>query len=391
MLCALVGVVAFIALAERLADGRVDFFTPRNLTLLSIELAVTTVLALGMLVVILPGHIDLGAGSGVGLFGGLAAMLVMRPDQLAHQLLGKTIAEALGIGSGHGLPAGLAMLLTTLVAVAVYTGLGMLIARQRIPAFIITLGGLLAFKGLHWRAIANSTVPVTPGGTANLYSELTTFYLPSWLGWTLVTFVIASLVVSEARARTRALARGRAFDGEAAVLRVLVVAQLLALWCLYGDLYRGLPLAAVVLVVVAAGMQLLTAHTPFGRYLYAIGSNEEAARMSGIRVERTVVGAYALMGMLVAATGFLQTAYAGASTTTIGQLMELDAVAACVIGGASLRGGRGTVVGVLFGSLIIVVLLNGMTLLAVTPENKYLIRGIVLACAVWLDVRLSRT
>jgi D-xylose transport system permease protein len=108
---------------------------------------------------------------------------------------------------------------------------------------------------------------------------------------------------------------------------------------------------------------------------YAIGGNEEAATVSGVPVRKTVIGAYALMGFVVAITGFMQTAYSGASTTTVGALMELDAVAACVIGGTSLRGGRGTVAGVLFGALIMASLINGMTLMAVSPEVKYIARG----------------
>jgi D-xylose transport system permease protein len=124
--------------------------------------------------------------------------------------------------------------------------------------------------------------------------------------------------------------------------------------------------------------------------LYAIGGNEEAAVLSGVPVDRVVVAAFGLMGAAVAVTGFLQTAYAGASTTTVGDLMELDAIAACVIGGTSLKGGRGTAFGVISGALIMATLLNGMTLLAVAPELKFIVRGGVLALAVWLDVRLSR-
>ena len=101
-------------------------------------------------------------------------------------------------------------------------------------------------------------------------------------------------------------------------------------------------------------------------------------------------GAFACMGAVVALTGFLQTAYAGASTTTVGDLMELDAIAACVVGGTSLRGGRGSVLGVLFGALLMASLMNGMTLLAVSPELKFIVRGAVLAVAVWMDVRLNR-
>ena len=104
-----------------------------------------------------------------------------------------------------------------------------------------------------------------------------------------------------------------------------------------------------------------------------------------------MIGAFAIMGGIVALTGFMQTAYSGASTTTVGSLMELDAIAACVIGGTSLRGGRGTVLGVLFGALIMASLLNGMTLMAVSPEIKFIARGVVLALAVWMDVRLGRS
>jgi D-xylose transport system permease protein len=154
--------------------------------------------------------------------------------------------------------------------------------------------------------------------------------------------------------------------------------------------YRGVPIALVILGLVAVLVHQLVTNTPFGRYLYAIGGNEEAAAVSGVPVRNTIIGAYAIMGGIVALTGFMQTAYSGASTSTVGSLMELDAVAACVIGGTSLRGGRGTVLGVLFGALIMASLLNGMTLMAVSPEAKYIARGIVLALAVWLDLRLGK-
>lgn len=154
--------------------------------------------------------------------------------------------------------------------------------------------------------------------------------------------------------------------------------------------FRGIPLSVVILGVVALLVYVVTQHTPFGRYLYAIGDNEEAAALSGIPIQKVVIGTYALLGGVVALTGFMQTAYAGASTTTVGDLMELDAIAACVIGGTSLKGGRGTVMGVLFGALIMTSLLNGMTLLAVAPEMKYMARGVVLILAVWMDVAVAK-
>ena len=175
-----------------------------------------------------------------------------------------------------------------------------------------------------------------------------------------------------------------------AFLKLFVTAQGLLLFVLTVNQFRGIPLPVVILGVVALMIQIITRHTPFGRHLYAIGGNEEAAFVSGVPVQRTVIGAFTLLGGIVAITGLMQTAYAGATTTTVGDSMELDAIAACVIGGTSLRGGRGTVLGVIFGALIMASLLNGMTLLAVAPEMKFIVRGVVLTLAVWMDVKLAK-
>jgi D-xylose transport system permease protein len=363
MLVALVAIWAFFAWQEPV------FLSARNLSLLSVELAVTAVLALGMLVVLLPGQIDLSAGSGVGLAGAVAAVLVF----------------------WHDVPAPVALLVATLGAVLVWSAMGALIAIERIPAFIMTLGGLLVFRGLHWLVIRNQTVPVVEGGSENVYSLLTTYYLPPAAGYVLAGLAVAAIVASALRARTRRLAHGfEVDDGELTFLKLIVLAQLVFLVVIVTNGYRGMPVALVILGLVAVLVHQLVTNTPFGRYLYAIGGNEEAAAVSGVPVRTTIIGAYALMGGIVALTGFMQTAYSGASTSTVGSLMELDAVAACVIGGTSLRGGRGTVLGVLFGALIMASLLNGMTLMAVSPEAKYIARGAVLALAVWLDLRLGK-
>ncbi|HWZ87908.1 MAG TPA: sugar ABC transporter permease [Polyangiaceae bacterium] len=362
MLLALGAIWAFFGLEHPV------FLSSRNLSLLLIELSITASLALGMLLVLLPGQIDLSAGSGVGLSGALAAVLVF----------------------WHGAPAPLALLCGMLACVVVWSAMGALIVRQRIPAFIITLGGLLVFKGLHWLTIKGQTVPVSEGGTTNLYSLLTTYYLPPLAGYALAACVVALLTLSVLRARARRASYGFSVpDKERTFLTLFVTAQLVLLLVIVTNQYRGLPLPALILGALALSVYVLTAHTPFGRYLYAIGSNEEAALISGVPIQRTVIIAFALMGGIVALTGFMQTAYAGASTSTVGSLMELDAVAACVIGGTSLRGGRGSVTGVLFGALIMASLLNGMTLMAVSPEIKFIARGVVLALAVWVDVKLN--
>jgi len=251
------------------------------------------------------------------------------------------------------------------------------VAYQRMPAFIVTLGGLLAFKGLHWQVIANATVPVVPGGGSNALSALTTLYLPMPWAWGVSGALFALIAAT------------RRHKNELWLLQTVVAGQLLAITLIVCGRYRGVPLAAVLLALVAAVVYTITEKTSFGRYLYAIGGNEQAARLAGIEVQRVTVVAFVLMGAITALSGFLQTSYAGSSTTTIGQLMELDAVAACVIGGASLKGGRGSAFGVLFGALIMAVLLNGMTLMAVSPEHKLIARGVILAFAVWIDLRLG--
>jgi len=360
--------IALVVIWAFFASQQPAFLSSRNLSLLMIELSVTAILALGMLLVLLPGHLDLSAGSGVGLTGGLAAVLVFNAE----------------------LPAGVGMAAAFLAGLVIWTLMGLLITKQKIPAFIITLGGLLIFKGAHWLVIKSQTVPVVEGGSTNIYSLLTTYYLPPWAGLLLAAAVSATLVASKLRARARRQKYGfEVDDNELTFLKLFLGAQVLFLGVVITNQYQGLPLAALILGVVVVVVQVICQHTTFGRYLYAIGGNEEAAIISGVPVQKIVVGAFSMMGVVVALSGLMQTAYAGASTTTVGNLMELDAIAACVIGGTSLKGGRGTVLGVVFGSLIMVSLLNGMTLMAVSPEIKMIARGTALALAVWLDVRLA--
>ncbi|MFZ4594450.1 MAG: ABC transporter permease subunit, partial [Verrucomicrobiaceae bacterium] len=187
MLIALVAVCGFFAVAAP------QFLSSRNLSLLMTELAITGTLAMGMLLIILPGHIDLSVGSGVGLLGGIASVLVSR----------------------HDLPAPLALAVGLIVGVLLWLGMGTLIVRERIPAFIITLGGLLIFKGLFWQVIQNSTVPVTQGGVTNLYSLLTTYYVPPLLGLAMAALLGLTLALAAWRSRARQRAQGFELeDGE---------------------------------------------------------------------------------------------------------------------------------------------------------------------------------
>ncbi|MFO1485051.1 MAG: hypothetical protein U1F71_16955 [Verrucomicrobiaceae bacterium] len=361
--------IALLAICAFFAVKEPAFLGARNLSMLATELSITATLAMGMLLILLPGHIDLSAGSGVGLLGGIASVLVFH----------------------HHLPAPAALGLGLVCGVLIWMAMGAFIVCERMPAFIVTLGALLIFKGLFWLVIDNATVPVAPGGQSNLYSLLTTYYLPTQFGWMLAAVLVLALIFTTISARKRRLQHGFAVeDKEMAFMRLFITAQAIALFVLVTGQFRGIPLPSLILGGVTMIVYAVTQHTSLGRHLYAIGGNTEAAFVSGVPMKRTVIAAYSGMGAIVAITGFMQTAYAGSSTTTVGDLMELDAVAACVIGGVSLRGGRGTVLGVLLGALIIACLLNGMTLMSVPPERKFIARGVVLILAVWMDMRLSR-
>jgi D-xylose transport system permease protein len=360
---ALLAVVAFFAVAEP------SFLDARNLTLLLTELSITATLALGMLLVILPGHIDLSVGSGLALLSGAAAVLTTRV----------------------GLPAPVALGMALVAGPLIWWGMGLLIVRERVPAFIVTLAGLLMFRGLFWLVIRNQTIPVAPGGGSNLYALLSTYYLPPAAGYALAVLVIVMLVAASLAGRARRRAAGFTVDdAELTFLKLFVAAQAVLLFVAVTNQFRGVPLPALLFGTVAFAVWVITRHTAFGRHLYAIGGNPEAALVSGVPVRRVLLGAFALLGGIVAITGFMLTSYTGNSTPDLGEWMELDAVAACVIGGVSLRGGRGSVLGVLLGALIMAALLNGMTLMSVTPEYKLVVRGLVLLAAVWLDMRLSR-
>lgn len=360
---ALLGICAFFGVVEP------KFLDSRNLSLLMTELSITATLAMGMLLVILPGHIDLSVGSGLALLSGIATVLTTKA----------------------GWPSPLALGAGLLAGVVIWWGMGVLIVKERIPAFIVTLAGLLQFRGQFLRVIENQTVPIVAGGKTNFYSLISTYYLPPVLGYVLAAVIIAVLVWATVKGRQQRRANGFEIeDGEASFMRVFIASQAVLLFVIITNQFRGIPLPALIFAAVALAVYVLTRHTAFGRHLYAIGGNAEAALVSGIPVSRVVMTAFALLGGIVAITGFMVTSYTGNSTTDLGEWMELDAVAACVIGGVSLRGGHGSVLGVLAGALIMATLLNGMTLMSVSPEYKLIVRGGVLLAAVWMDRRLGR-
>jgi D-xylose transport system permease protein len=335
------------------------FLHPNNFSNLLQQMAVTGVLAVGMLMVIVAGQIDLSVGSVVGLAGGVAAM-----SQDHYGLLGAL---------------GLALVVGTLVGAVQ----GSLIAYGNIPAFIVTLGGLLAWRGVILGLSKGATIPVS----LPFFRWLGVGKLPQAVGATLAVVAIAAfifLTVSRVRARKR---HGLSVTGVGATaVRIVVPAALILLFIYWMNMGGGMPVPVLVLLVVAVLGGFLTQNTTFGRYLYAIGGNPDAARLSGINIRRLILAAYGVLGLLVGVASLLHTGRVGSASPDAGTLMELDAIAACVIGGTSLMGGRGTVSGAVVGALIMASLDNGMSLLNVENYTQYIVKGAVLVAAVGFDM-----
>ena len=335
------------------------FLHPNNFSNLLQQMAVTGVLAVGMLLVIVAGQIDLSVGSVVGLAGGVAAMT----------------QEPLGLGGALGL--------ALVVGVLVGAVQGSLISYGNIPAFIVTLGGLLAWRGVILGLSKGQTIPVS----LPFFRWLGVGKLPQAVGATLAIGAIAAVIfmtLSRVRARRR---HGLSAAGVGATaVRVLATAALIVLFIYWMNYGGGMPVPVLVLLVVAALGGFLTQNTTFGRYLYAIGGNPDAARLSGINIRRYILTAYCVLGLLVGVASLLHTGRVGSASPDAGTLMELDAIAACVIGGTSLMGGRGTVSGAVVGALIMASLDNGMSLLNVENYTQYIVKGAVLVAAVGFDM-----
>jgi D-xylose transport system permease protein len=337
------------------------FLKPRNLSNLATQMSVTGILAVGMLMLIVSGNIDLSVGSVLGFAGGIAAYSLSM--------------------LGFGLPA--AIIFAIVVATLIGTFQGALTAYLNIPAFIVTLGGLLAWRGAVKWLLGGNTVPVADEsfkaiGQRNLTVEV---------GWLLAAVVIVFTVyIAYRRSRSEAQFGDGKVNHIALILNALIPIAVAVAFIGVMNAYQGVPIPVLIFVSVALIGAFLTTSTVFGRYLYAIGGNPDAARLSGIDNKRTILKVYALLGAFTGIAALIFTARVGSAAPDAGTLKELDAIAACVIGGASLMGGRGTVFGACIGALIMASLDNGMSLLNVRDFMQDIVKGSILVAAVGLDM-----
>jgi D-xylose transport system permease protein len=344
------------------------FLKPRNLSNLMTQMSVTGILAVGMLMVIVSGNIDLSVGSVLGFAGGIAAYTMTT--------------------LGYGL--GVSILMAIVVAVVIGVIHGTLVTYFNIPAFIVTLGGLLAWRGAVKWLLGGNTIPISD----DTFKAIGQGNIPSGAGWIIAVLAIVFVIFMAYRSARSVMDYGLgAADYKGKMLKAIIPVGgiLLFIWVMNTERgsvtpESGVPVPVMILVAVALFGAFLTNKTTFGRYLYAIGGNADAARLSGIDNKRNILKVYALLGVFTGIAALIFTGRVGSAAPDAGTLKELDAIAACVIGGASLVGGRGTVFGACLGALIMASLDNGMSLLNVRDFMQDLIKGSILVAAVGLDM-----
>ena len=345
------------------------FLTSRNLSNLFMQMVTIAIMTSGMVLIMVAGNIDLSIGSVLGTLGALAAWLM----------------------SIKGLNPVATILITLTVGLAVGVWHGFWIAHRKVPAFIVTLASQMAFKGI--------TLAITKGTTIGEFSEgfknIGQGYIPSFSSSDdslhlstiiLVVFAVVFFILSTIGTRKKRIANGFAvLRPSLEIAKIIIIsAAILGVGFVFAS-YRGIPYAIVLLAVVAGIYVVITTRTPFGRHVYATGGNQEAARLSGVNIGKTLMIICISMGILNAVAAIVFTARLNAATTAAGAGMELDVIAGCIIGGTSPWGGVGTIFGAIIGALVMASLDNGMSLMNLPIMYQYIVKGLILLVAVWID------
>ena len=375
LLIALAGIMIFFQITT---DG--TLFRPVNLTNIILQNSYIIVMALGMLLVIIAGHIDLSVGSVSGFVGAIAALLMTGTMPFFKD---DTIFKFDPFTAGA---------ICVALGAAIGAFQGYFIAYYKIPAFIVTLAGMLVFKGLELAALGGSSIgpfPIT-------FQRLSNGYVADIFGggdglnvFAIVVGVAVSglLVFFNVKDRRAQVAHGLAEEpAEIFWARNVIIAFALTGFCLLMAQYKGLPNVLVVMGLLIALFMFITKRTTFGRRIYALGGNEKATKLSGINTERLTFQIFTIMGALAGLAGLIFAARLNVATPKAGAGFELDVIAACFIGGAAVTGGVGKVMGAVIGAFIIGVMNNGMSIMGVGIDWQQVIKGAVLLLAVFADV-----
>lgn len=364
MIIALISIMIFF---QVVTDG--ILFNPLNITNMILQNSYILILAIGMLLVIVAFHIDLSVGSTVALVGAISGILAIN---LKVNFL-------------------LAMLISLVVGGLVGAFQGWWVSYVKMPAFIVTLGGMLLFRGLTMVLLGGKSLAPYP----KEFQLIASGFVPDVFGGNGVNIlaiaigIIGSLllILSEWKKRKGQLKYGfevlpmKFFVGKLALVIVAINWFTITL-----SLYKGIPNVLVLLFILIVIYTFFTNRTVIGRHVYALGGNEKAASLSGIKTKKLVFWVFVNMGVLAALSGLVFAARLNAATPKAGTSFELDAIAACFIGGASTSGGKGTIIGAIIGGLFMGVLNNGMSLVGLGIDWQQAIKGIVLLLAVAFDL-----
>ena len=350
------------------------YLQPQNFSNLFRQMTVTSFLAAGMVLVIVTGNIDLSVGKLAGFVSVIVAFFqanvwnTLLPDQ---PVLAAALSVVIGLVTG--------MLFGVLQ--------GYIISYLSVPAFIVTLGGMFILRGGILLVTQGKTIPANQPA----FSVIAQGYLPPWAGWVVAAIVVALLFFNMLYSRRRKQKYGfelASFNID--LLTTLFFSALVLIYIFIVNRYNGIQVPVLLLAVTALIMAYVSNNTRFGRYAYAIGGNREAARLSGINIKRNIFMVFVLMGFLCGVAGVALASYVGYGTTAAGEGYELDAIAACILGGTSTLGGIGTIFGAMIGGLIMASLTNGLQMLNVAAAYQYVVKGAVLIIAVYADVYFKK-
>ncbi|KQM33554.1 MULTISPECIES: multiple monosaccharide ABC transporter permease [Rhizobium/Agrobacterium group] len=364
MLIALVAIMLFF----QFYTGGI-LFRPVNLTNLVLQNSFIVIMALGMLLVIVAGHIDLSVGSIVAFVGAIAAILTVQ----------------------WGMNPFLAALICLIVGGVIGAAQGYWIAYHRIPSFIVTLAGMLVFRGLTLFVLGGKNIGPFPSD----FQVISTGFLPDIGGiegintTSLILTILISVVLLVLAFRRRQVNQKHGIEVEPfgffLVQNVLIAAAILFLGYSLST-YRGLPNVLIVMLVLIAIYSFVTRRTTIGRRIYAMGGNEKATKLSGINTERLSFLTFVNMGVLAGLAGMIIATRLNSATPKAGVGFELDVIAACFIGGASASGGVGKITGAVIGAFIMGVMNNGMSIIGLGIDFQQMVKGLVLLAAVFFDV-----
>ncbi|MFF3375243.1 multiple monosaccharide ABC transporter permease [Streptomyces sp. NPDC002680] len=363
----LIALGLIVALFAVWTDG--DLLLPRNVSNLVLQNSYILILAIGMMLVIIAGHIDLSVGSLTAFVGAFAAVLTVQ----------------------HDVPWPVAVVLCLLMGAVAGAVQGFFIAYGGIPSFIVTLAGMLIFRGLTEILLEGQTLGPFPDGLQKMGNgflpetgpETNYHNLTLLLGLALIVFAVLQEVRDRKRQQEFAL---EVLPRNIFLLKLVsIVAAILVVTMLLAS-YKGAPIILLILGVLVVGYGYVMRNAVFGRHIYAIGGNLPAAKLSGVRDKKVTFLVFLNMGALAALAGMAIAARLNAASPKAGLNYELEAIASAFIGGASMSGGVGTILGAIIGGLVLGVLNNGMNLLSVGSDWQQVIKGLALLAAVGFDV-----